>query len=378
MFWDGKTTMPDTPWLVKRLLPEVGTALLSGQWGMLKTFTLLDLAASLITGNPFAGYRVVRKGGVLVFAAEGAYELPKRIKGLKSCGKLPDEPQPICWQDSCPPLLSKGAIDELMHVAMQVQQQMQKDYGVQLALIAIDTVASAANFKDENSSAEGQAMMNVLAELARRMKCCVIGVDHFGKAVETGTRGASSKEAAADAVLALIGDRVVTGKVSNCRMAVRKLRGGPTGAEIRYTARELDLGTDRDGDPVTTMTIEWQTDATPKADESKFKRWSKALQPLRKALLAVLPEHGSVVRPYGAEGPEVRAVDKEVLRREFYSIAIVDSDTKEQEAEAKKKALNRALSGASSGELVGIREVNGLTLVWLTAPEDGASTTGEN
>ena len=36
----------------------------------------------------------------------------------------------------------------------------------------------------------------------------VLGVDHFGKAVETGTRGSSAKEAAADTVLAMLATRM--------------------------------------------------------------------------------------------------------------------------------------------------------------------------
>ena len=369
--WHGKVAMPDTPWLVKHLLPEVGTALLSGQWGMLKTFALLDLSASIVTGRPFAGRRVMRRGGVLILAAEGAYELSKRLTGLQSCGKLPNEPQPICWKDSSPPLLARGALEALRKMASEVQEKMQDQWGVPLALIAVDTVAAAANFKDENSSAEGQIMMNVLAELAREMRCCVLGVDHFGKMVETGTRGSSAKEAAADAVLALIGNRAVTGKVSNCKMTVRKLRGGPTGAETRFTPRELNLGTDRDGDPITTLTIAWETQeaAASKAEERRCRRWTKTLHTLRKALLTAVAEHGKAVHPFGADGPEVRAVDKESLRREFYASAIVESETEKQKATAKRQAFNRQMTNAAAAELIGLREVNGETLVWTVLTE---------
>jgi RecA-family ATPase len=71
-FWHGDSNVAETAWLVKNMLPEVGTVLLSGQWGMHKSFTMLDLGTSVVTGNSFAGHRVVRRGGVLVFAAEGA------------------------------------------------------------------------------------------------------------------------------------------------------------------------------------------------------------------------------------------------------------------------------------------------------------------
>jgi hypothetical protein len=80
--WHGEADLQaDRPWLVKHLLPEVGTALLSGQWGTAKTFVALDLATAVMTGRSFAGRRVMRRGGVLFLPAEGAFEIPIRLKG---------------------------------------------------------------------------------------------------------------------------------------------------------------------------------------------------------------------------------------------------------------------------------------------------------
>jgi ABC-type cobalamin/Fe3+-siderophores transport system ATPase subunit len=83
-----------------------------------------------------------------------------------------------------------------------------------------------------------------LADLRRRraefpLGCFVPGIDHFGKAVETGTRGTSAKEAAADVVIAMLGDRSIAGEVSNTRLAMRKRRSGPAGEEYAFTARTV-------------------------------------------------------------------------------------------------------------------------------------------
>ena len=56
-------------------------------------------------------------------------------------------------------------------------------------------MSAAGNFKDQDDAAEGQLVMNRLAELSRQTGAFVLAVDHFGKAVETGTRGTSAKEA---------------------------------------------------------------------------------------------------------------------------------------------------------------------------------------
>ena len=83
LFWHGKEYNRELrSWLVKDLILETGQGLASGQWGTAKTFTVLDLAASVMTSTPFAGREVVRQGGVLFVAAEGAYEIPIRLKGV--------------------------------------------------------------------------------------------------------------------------------------------------------------------------------------------------------------------------------------------------------------------------------------------------------
>jgi hypothetical protein len=79
-------------------------------------------------------------------------------------------------------------------------------------------MSAAAGFSDENSSSEGQQAMNVLNELSKRTGALVIACDHFGKAVETGTRGTSAKEAAADCVIACLGEKNTAGHVTNTRI----------------------------------------------------------------------------------------------------------------------------------------------------------------
>ena len=63
----------------------------------------------------------------------------------------------------------------------------------------------------ENDTATNQALMNVLRALAQMMNCFVLAIDHYGKNIEAGTRGASSKEASADLVLACLGTKSLSG-----------------------------------------------------------------------------------------------------------------------------------------------------------------------
>jgi hypothetical protein len=364
-FWHGQTGTIKSSWLIKGLLPQIGTTLLSGQWGMYKSFALLELGASVITGNSFAGHRVKRRGGMLVFAAEGAFDISNRLEGLARAGKLPADPQPFSWTATFPSLLQAGAYAELERMAAEVEKEMLVKWGMPLVAIAVDTMAAAAGFRDEQDNAEGQRAMNVLAQLAKRFKCCTIAVDHFGKDVTAGTRGGSAKEAAADAVLALLGDRKLSGEVSNCRLAIRKLRNGQAGKEIRFDTRVLQLGSDEDGDPITTRVIEWKTSGEQKATEAKKPRWTTTLEPLRKALTTVLSEQGQLTRPFGQEGPVVTGVDYDILRAEFFKWVTVDSP-EEKQADAKRKKFNRAFDAAAGLGLIGVYQ----EMVWLILAEN--------
>ena len=369
----------DRAWLVAYTLFEVGRGLLSGQWGTGKTFTALDLAASVMTGEPFAGKRVMRTGGVLFIAPEGASEIPIRLRGLVEsklkgfaltqalAGRDIDlERLPLAWIEECPPLVTPASFDRLIATARAAADRMREEFDVPLVLIIVDTVSAAAGFADENSAAEGQKVMNALGTLATETGSFVLGVDHFGKAVETGTRGTSSKEAAADTVLALLADKSIEGTISNTRMAVRKVRGARCGYEIPYRLDVVTLGENKFGDPITTCIVEWQAsrDATATVPGGKDK-WTTTLRVFRHALEAALEEHGIRSWPHGAKESEQRAVAVDKVRAAFYATYPADGDDDGKRAEAKKKAFQRAVSQAIGKGLIGSIELQGVDHLWL-------------
>jgi hypothetical protein len=370
----------DRAWLIQELIPETGKGLLSGQWGTGKTFGALDLSASVMTMGAFAGRRVSRQGGVLFIAPEGASEIQIRLRGVVE-GKLSGFPStqpgteakpinpkrlPIAWIDQCPPLVEKDAVTILTLTAKAAAERMEEAYGLPLALIVIDTVAASAGVTDENAAAENHRVMNAMETLSRETGAFVLGVDHFGKMVETGTRGSSAKEAAADVVLAMLGDRDISGAVSNTRMAVRKLRGGATGAETPYSLEVVQLGENKHGNPVTTCIVKWDTGRTSAAAAATVREsWPTSLRVFQKAMQVALTDHGKRVYPFGVDGPEVLAVAEAKVRAEFVAAYPVNGEADEKRSEAKKKAFSRALKSARERELVISRDVAGVDHLWL-------------
>ena len=176
---------------------------------------------------------IKRQCGVLFLAAEGSDEVRIRLEATvhEKCGSMPRAP--FRWYEIVPVLLQPGAADKLIAMARQAHESLMKEFGLPLGLIILDTVAASAGYNTpgaENDNAVNQALMNTMRMLATAIGCFVLGVDHFGKQIETGTRGGSAKEASADLVLACLGERELSGRVLNTRLTVRKNRSGPHGS----------------------------------------------------------------------------------------------------------------------------------------------------
>ena len=236
--WHGEIRPTESrTWLVQDLIPTVGKGLLSGQWGTYKTFVALDLAHAVMSGSAFLDLDVIRRGGILFVALEGQYEIPVRLQALVDHNGKIEGKAPFAWIESCPSLLADEAIDRLMKTVDQVAAKLRNDFDLPLALIFFDTMILAAGYtKDgaDNDTATANAVLKAMALLSQRAGCFVLGVDHFGKAVETGTRGSSAKEGNADLVFALLGERTITGEITDTKLAIRKRRSGGSGQEFPF------------------------------------------------------------------------------------------------------------------------------------------------
>jgi hypothetical protein len=326
VYWHGDVDYrASRPYLVQDVIPEVGHGLVAGQWGTFKTFGALELAHSCVSGEPFLGYEIMRRGDVLFIAVEGANEVPIRLQGvIEDRGKI-EGPAPFAWTDTCPPLIGNNAADEICAIAEPIAKVMKERFGVPLVLIIIDTVIAGAGYTrdgQDNDAAAGQAIMNTLKAVATRMGCFAFGVDHFGKQIETGTRGKS-------VVIAMLGDRSVSGEVTNTCLALRKRRGGPNGEEHSFRARKVDMEPDQFGKPQSTLVLDWGTTQAPQATATK-ERWSKSLRLLRQVLMTTLADHGRNCQPYNADGPTVRTCDVALVRQEFCRQYPADGDEKER------------------------------------------------
>jgi AAA domain len=299
--------------------------LLSGQSGTFKTFVGISLAGAVATGKTFIGYRVKRPGAVLAFVSEGASGWPQRLDAL-SKHDHDNAKLPISFTSEPVSLLDATSLAAVVETVKSTAEEIKRDRDLPLVLVIFDTLIGAAGFTkagDENDAVVNAKLMNALALIARETGTFVLGIDHFGKAVETGTRGSSAKEASADIVLGLLANKSISGGISEQRLAIRKRRDGQAGIEHSFAVDTVELGEDEDGDPIRSLAVTFST--TPAAPPVKeADGWTKSLQTLKRILMTLLADCGEDILPYADSPGTVRAIKSDTVRAEFYRQYLAD------------------------------------------------------
>jgi hypothetical protein len=375
--WDGESeAIPQVGWLVKKIIPAQGVGVLAGQSGMCKTYCAIDLALATILGTEFAGQAVDKQGGVLFLAAEGATLVYRRWAAVKKAKAAPWFAQqgedvrrlPFAWMDEVPVLTADNALKDILEDCTDVNEGL-KVFDTKLVLVIVDTLMAAAMFRDPNDAGEAQKTMNVLSKLAQETAAAVLVVDHFGKDPDRGVRGSSAKEAAADFVLAVKGNKNGDGIASDLELVVTKLRGGATGLRCAFNLAEVGLGVDEYAEPVSDMVLHWHEGAAPRKRAHNNRRFAA----LMKALDEALDTHG-VMRSPAAGWPVVKVVEDRYVRTAF-AVRYPPTGDEKSRADTISKAYRRAMRDSSEEKLIcSYAPDTGEVLVWKVS----ADSTGQH
>jgi archaellum biogenesis ATPase FlaH len=256
-------------WIVKDVLPAATLGVLFGESGSGKTFVSYDLCAAVCRGVEWNGHRVT-KGRVLYVVAEGVAGFVNRIKAY--CHQEGIKPSDIAMDvisDLTPNLLEPAQITDLIK---DIKQREPYD------LIVMDTFAQVMPGANENS---GEDVGKALAEckrIHRHTGAMVLLVHHSGKDASKGARGWSGLRAAADVELEVLRSDELRS------ISVTKLKDGQDGAQIGFKLHTVILGTDEDGDDVTSCIVEYTN--TGRAARSK----GTTVGPKERQILMVLNE----------------------------------------------------------------------------------------
>jgi len=181
-------TLSSPKWLVERLIPEAGLALLYGKPKVGKTFWSLDLSLSIATGRSFHGIPVQR-GRVTYVAAEGGpSRLCERVSAwLKRRNVAANELEG--WWDliSTPvDLADRAQLAEMLH-----------ELSGQRSLVVFDTLARCMS-GDENAQKDMSAAVQGSDRVREETGAAVLLVHHEGKDSSKGARGSTVLRGAID------------------------------------------------------------------------------------------------------------------------------------------------------------------------------------
>jgi hypothetical protein len=374
--WEGDPDeTPPQGWLVENIVPKLGVGLMAGASGMGKTFAVLDLVQCLILQRDFANKPVDQVGGVILFAAEAPSQIRKRWEGLRKAKIAPwfmesgedMKRLPFKWITNVPRLTADNAYAEMFNFCERMKHELREQFDCDLVMIAVDTLNAAADFKDANDASEAQRVMNLLARLSAATDATVLVVDHFGKDENRGVRGSSAKEASADFVLSVLGEKSQTGVLRNSRLAIRKMRGGAAGDEIPFRLSPIEMGRNERGEVIHEMTVQWD-DITI---HNRTGRPNGAILPLLAALDDALASNGKMMAP--APGyPIMRCVEDNYVRDCFIRKYPSTGDPDKREASV-KKAWERVNRHREARKFLSSYAGDGVVFMWRVLAETTAA-----
>lgn len=299
--------LPPLRWRVKCILPATGLAVAYGPSTAGKSFLALDMACAIAEGREWFDYRTI-PAEVVYLALEGMAGFRGRVVAWEQANgrTLPEGIRVIL-----DPFKLKQPLDvaELAKVCPQG------------CVVFIDTLARAGD-DDENDPKQRAAVIEAAMKLQAAIDGLVVLIAHTGKDKEKGIRGTKSLFDTLDASIFV--DR--NGDARSWK--ADKVKDGRDGIAHTFRLNVMTIGTDEDGDDITSCTIE-ADDGLPIAGYPK---------PLAGAAQVALQAFNEVAASDGLldDGGAFTGLPLNIWREAFY--AKHEGDT----PDAKRKAFNRA------------------------------------
>jgi hypothetical protein len=325
-------------YLIKGLFPRVGLVVVWGPPKRGKSFWVTTTMLYVALGWEYRGHKVFQ-GAVVYCAFEGQDGYGKRAEAFRQRH------------------LAEAA-DPVPFYLVAARMSLVKDHPALISAIKAEAISPAVVVLDtlnrslDGSESDDKDMANYIkaADAIREELGCVVVIVHHSGVDATRPRGHTSLTGAVDAQI-----KVMRDAAGNIVAEVEWMKDGPEGEIIVSRLEVVDVGTDADGEPITSCVVA-PVDGQAIPEPARPNKWSKS--PLFKALVATIDD-GRRVQPFGAEGPSVNAVALETVRQEFYKSYPAENQP------AKQKAWIRALKVAAEDGLIGTREVDDTMLIWL-------------
>jgi hypothetical protein len=279
-------------YLVKGLLDRGSMSVMFGESNVGKTFVALDLALHVAAGADWHGRRAADPGDVLYVAAEGGGGFRNRLAAFRqSRPEIADAAAAgFHWH--------AGALDLFNPIDARAIVWAAGIWN--LRLVVIDTLARCIGDGDENTAKDMGRIVTACDHIRAATQSHVMVIHHSGKDASRGARGSGSLRAACDTEIELARDgATITGRAV-------KQRDMGISAPFAFTLRDVEIGTDEDGDGVTSAVVD------PAEPVTRKPKLAGAALVAAQALDDALVHHGT--RRQGPDWPPVPVVSVESWR----------------------------------------------------------------
>ena len=238
--FDNITLSTGRNYLIKGLLPREGVAVIWGPPKCGKSFWTFDAVMHIALGWEYRGRRV-QQGAVVYLALEGARGFRARITAFRQ-RFLTKRSKSVPFFLVTEPLNLTADREELV-------KDVREQIGVTVpAVVVIDTL-NRSLVGSESKDADMAAYLRGASYISDAFKCLVVLIHHCGHD-ESRLRGHSSLMGNTDAEISVKRDAA-----DNLIVTVERVKDGPDGAVIASVLEQVEVGTDEDGDPQTSMVV---------------------------------------------------------------------------------------------------------------------------
>jgi hypothetical protein len=297
-------TLQPPQWLIKRFVSADSLTTLFGSPGCGKSFVAIDMACCIASGQEWNGNRTAT-GQVLYIAGEGHVGFARRLTAWESVhGAIPANRLFVSTRSIA---FNAAGLQDVLDAIKELS-----DVPV---LIVIDTLATVID-GNENDAADMARFIRALKAMQVRTQAAVLVVHHTGHGDKSRARGHSSLNGAIDTELKL--ERTD----GNGTLTCTKQKDGEEPKPVGYALTQAVIGTDEDGDPITSCTVNYCV--AEASDGAKRKPPASQVIALRALHTAMVEEGGTFAGQF--------AVHIDHWRKAAYDGGIADTPDGRQKA----------------------------------------------
>jgi AAA domain len=336
----------EPPWLVKGLIPRTGLVVVWGPPKAFKSFWTFDLMMHVALGWKYRG-RSVHGGPVVYCGFEGAEGIAKRAEAFRT-RKLAEDSSDI-------PFYLVSAHMNLAKDHEELIRTIRTNLGQARPVAVVLDTLNRSLVGSESNDADMTTYIKAADAIRFAFDGAVIIVHHCGHDASR-PRGHTALPGAVDAQLSVKrdGDDTVV-------VRVELMKDGPQGDTLVSRLESVEIGSDEDGEPLTSLVVVGAEQATKPAAPAKTKRLPDGARIALAALQKAINEAGAASPALGQIPPGVRGVSVEVWREYAYAFGISAST----EARACQVAFKRGRDRLVADGVVNMWE----DFVWICRDE---------